>query len=123
MDNLKREFLERFRFGMSRAFYRQDLRDLEPSIFTADLEDAGEQMIVKLSATILGETLQKIEVRYPADWRQAFKARWFPRWALRRWPIEYVIRTMEVQAVYPSLRHPDCKPYLIPFLDGEIQRP
>lgn len=24
---------------------------------------------------------------WPADWWQAVKARWFPQWALRRWPV------------------------------------
>lgn len=23
----------------------------------------------------------------PADWWQAFKERWFPKWALKRWPV------------------------------------
>ncbi len=32
------------------------------------------------------------ELRYPADWWQAFKDRWFPEWALKRWPIEWEVR-------------------------------
>lgn len=29
-----------------------------------------------------------IDEEWPADWWQAFKARWFPAWALRRWPVK-----------------------------------
>ena len=27
-------------------------------------------------------------ITYPKDWWQAFKARWFPAWAKRRWPVQ-----------------------------------
>ena len=27
------------------------------------------------------------DIEYPADWYQAFKQRWFPRWALKRTPV------------------------------------
>jgi hypothetical protein len=30
-------------------------------------------------------------VAVPKDWWQHFKQRWFPGWALRRWPVQYRI--------------------------------
>lgn len=32
------------------------------------------------------------EFRCPADWWEAFKDRWFPKWALKRWPVEWEVR-------------------------------
>lgn len=29
------------------------------------------------------------EYRWPATWRDAFKERWFPAWAKKRWPVRY----------------------------------
>ena len=55
---------------------------------------------------VLGQRLDHIEARYPADWWQACKARWFPRWALRRWPVlERVVR-LEAVALYPKIALP-----------------
>jgi hypothetical protein len=46
--------------------------------------------------TVAGE--QKTETLcYPADWWQAFKERWFPAWALKRWPAKQ--RFFEFHAV------------------------
>jgi len=29
------------------------------------------------------------EYRWPATWQDAFKERWFPAWAKKRWPVRY----------------------------------
>lgn len=47
---------------------------------------------------------------YPKDWWQAFKERWFPKWALRRWPVEMEVIDID-HAIYgpvcPHLMHED----------------
>lgn len=43
-------------------------------------------------------------ISYPADWWEALKARWFPSWAKRKWPIRYVKRT--AMAMFPNLEIP-----------------
>jgi hypothetical protein len=42
-------------------------------------------------------------VSYPATWWEHFKHRWFPRWALKRWPVQ--LRTVKVDAfaLFPEL--------------------
>lgn len=37
---------------------------------------------------------------YPADWWQAFKLRWFPKWARRRWPAK--MSHIKVLALFPE---------------------
>ena len=34
-------------------------------------------------------TLEEPIAKYPADWWQAFKVRWFPQWLLKRHPAQY----------------------------------
>ncbi|HEY3499508.1 MAG TPA: hypothetical protein VGK73_32685 [Polyangiaceae bacterium] len=46
---------------------------------------------------------------YPLDWWQAFKGRWFPQWALKRWPVRNKTvggeeKTIEVYAIFPELQ-------------------
>lgn len=43
---------------------------------------------------------------HPANWKEAFKERWFPLWAKRRWHVQYEKRTyaLDVKATYPNLR-------------------
>jgi hypothetical protein len=43
--------------------------------------------------------------RYPSDWWQAFKERWFPKWLLKQFPV----KKAEVWAVhkFPELAPPD----------------
>lgn len=55
------------------------------------------------------EPLQKATVEYPADWWQAVRARWFPAWALRRWPARMVRIEMDAAAYVPEIRsvYPD----------------
>jgi len=45
---------------------------------------------------------------YPLDWWQAFKARWFPAWALKRWPAKMKHvgggrKELEFRAIFPEL--------------------
>jgi len=50
------------------------------------------------------KSAQRHEVKYPADWWQVFKARWFPKWALSRWPVHYTQYIIDVRVVYPEFR-------------------
>src|SRR6266850_978956 len=62
---------------------------------------------IQLRQFLLGENLHKETVRwkYPADWREAFKERWFPKSWLKRWPVRYTKKsvTFDVKAIYPKL--------------------
>lgn len=47
-------------------------------------------------------------VKYPSDWWEAFKERWFPKWMLRRWPVNYKRKVVQ-QNVYHCCPHMDIK--------------
>ena len=51
--------------------------------------------------------------KWPADWVQAVKERWLPRWILKRWPVRYDRIDLDVQKyarICPHLEgnHHDC---------------
>ncbi len=78
----------------------------------------------RLHAEIFGEDVCQERVRWPADWREAFKHRWFPRWALKRWPVRWRSRTLKVKAVYPAFRPqlPEHEHrYIGAIIDGGIE--
>lgn len=48
----------------------------------------------------------RVDRKWPADWWQAFKERWLPKWALTRWPVKYdgvYVREMIYKAVCPHI--------------------
>ena len=69
------------------------------------------QMVVDLKASVLAMPTRRVllKVQYPADWWQAFRARWFPAWWLRRWPIEYEVVEVDEQLYGAICPHVDVK--------------
>lgn len=54
------------------------------------------------------------EISHPSTWWDAFKERWFPEWAKKRWPVQY--KTYEVAAFFPELhRH-------VPMTEEQIRQ-
>ena len=55
------------------------------------LPAVADEMAFRLSADFHALPLVKVnyDFKAPLDWWQAVKERWFPRWALLRWPVEY----------------------------------
>lgn len=67
-----------------------------------------------ISATTMGTPKETEVVEYPADWWQAFKARWFRRWMLKRWPAKYERRTFERWGTYPEIPcHPNDRSAMV----------
>jgi hypothetical protein len=87
--------------------------DSEVGVFEDFLADI---FVVKMKALLWGELAKREEATYPADWWQAFKDRWFPAWAKRRWPVGYVTVVLDARILYPELKIslPDQPHVLIP---------
>jgi hypothetical protein len=56
---------------------------------------------------LAGQRFEPVRVEYPADWWQALKARWFPAWAARRWPVRYHTVSWSPEVVYPLIALPE----------------
>ncbi len=74
------------------------------------VERFSDEIVCTIRQRILGEQLKRIEIRYPSDWWQALKARWYPDWAKRRWPVRHQCHIVDVKALYPKISIPDREP-------------
>lgn len=80
-------------------------RYLAPTIAEFDLQREAMIRAVRMHLRVLvtRTTPEVIQQAYPSDWWQAFKDRWYPAWALRRWPVRRTVFRMEKFAVYPEI--------------------
>lgn len=74
------------------------------------MQDAVDNMQLELSMRIATQHLDMIEEKYPADWWQAVKERFAPRWFLVRYPVNYKHFRLEAKALYPKLAIPEHAP-------------
>jgi len=69
----------------------------------------ADSLLIRLTRYIWGKIDSTEEHKYPETWRDAFKLRWFPKWALKRWPVRYVRITVKRGGIYPTLNGmPGC---------------
>ena len=94
--------LEKVRIGLNTA--------ISPHLLESDVRLAEDLLTNHIMVEIRGmvwaekESVKHQEVKYPADWWQAFKERWFRGWMRRRWPIRYCIVSLDVRAIYPDFK-------------------
>ena len=60
----------------------------------------------------MGREIERIECRWPADWWEAVKQRWFPKWMLKRWPVQEEVRRLTARELYPKVVMPDKGPLI-----------
>lgn len=82
------------------------------------------EMFADLSAYVWSEVIQDEAISFkfetPSDWWQHFKERWFPKWALRHWPVVMRMHAQTHQfrttALFPEFKYeapPGCGQYVI----------
>ena len=79
----------------------------ETSVHLDNLSPYFGQLVLQIKQSVYGRDLDTRTVRYPADWWQAFKARWFPAWAKERWPVKETVVTWTARELFPLLAAPD----------------
>lgn len=93
--------LEVMRVGVSRVLSRYNLSSVDPVIHSRLM---AESMAVELCAYITGRKQESREISYPLNWWEAFKARWFPAWLLRRYPVRNVVLIAERLEFFPDVK-------------------
>ena len=72
----------------------------------------AEHLVLEMRSAVWAEKIQDetavLEVRYPRNWWQHLKHRWFPHWALRRWPVQETVVRREHKFTCKALL-PDFK--------------
>jgi hypothetical protein len=96
--------LEKIKFGIHKALSNKFLDDLPDQDIDYFVEQLGEEIVINCRSFVLGEHVDTIHVKYPQDWWQAFKDRWFPQWALNRLPIVYYQKSYDVKAIYKDFK-------------------
>lgn len=69
----------------------QEFRDLQRDSF-----------MFEITAEIYGRESESITIQYPADWWQWVKQRFFPHWALGKWPIRTVRHEITALQLFPD---------------------
>ncbi len=85
-----------------RCFYQSAVvpRYLMEQDFRALIPQAFDRMVLQINTMVAGERVQ--EIRYPADWWQALRERWFPGFWLKRFPVRY--HEWHVDLLYPMIQ-------------------
>lgn len=100
------ETLEMLRMWIRRALADSSVEDMIRDVQLVEMYGTaiGKQCAYEIESFVWAQEKESREISYPADWWQAFRDRWFPRWAKRRWPVRYAKWQCKVYATYPSLR-------------------
>lgn len=69
-------------------------------------------MLLALRQDVFAQKIEEVSHSYPSDWWQAFKARWFPNWLLRRYPVTTTTFRLTASALYPKIAFPDGTMYM-----------
>lgn len=84
---------------------------------TAWLDMRLKALVAQLTVEMPGVLKERLTIdrQWPADWWQAVRARWFPGWWLRRWPVKYERIQIDrplYAAICPHVRTPEPGPHV-----------
>lgn len=82
------------------------LKPEDPPLIDIFLDQMTRTYVLQLHQYITGAQLDTQRVEHPATWWDAFKERWFPEWARRRWPSNSIVHVFDVRVLYPTVPHP-----------------
>lgn len=92
--------LEKFKIGAELAL-SDELINAKGTYW---FDEANELLCFQVRGFILSEHLDSVSVKYPKDWWQAFKEKFFTKWLLKKYPVQYTKRVFDVKVLYPNYR-------------------
>jgi hypothetical protein len=101
-SNVERIMLERFKFGVRHMALQEDLQFLSDVDIEYMTDSIARNVVYNFRAEVMGQKLDQI--KHPADWKEAFKERWFPKWLLEKYPVRY--KRYDIKALYPQIKLP-----------------
>lgn len=93
--------LEKYLFASTQHISRRFAEEMRVS---SEISPVVNGMIFTLTQAIWGHKVGDRVAEYPADWWQAVKERFFPRWAQRRWPVKYKQVEFETRDLFPEVK-------------------
>jgi hypothetical protein len=85
---------------------------IPPKVEVSAHFDMYGDIALRVIQTVYGRTMEEVSAEWPYDWWQAFKQRWFPAWAKKRWPVMMHKVILEAKDLYPKLSLPADEPQL-----------
>lgn len=61
-------------------------------------------IMIMMVSYIWGIEHNAVDEKFPEDWWQAFKDRWFPEWAKQRWPVRWTRIHVTFREMYPEFQ-------------------
>jgi hypothetical protein len=101
---MKKISLEKITIHCRKEISLGELEDIPHGEWSAWMHPMRRVMILELHSYIWGKRKTFEEVRWPSDWKEAFKERWFPKWLLEYCPVRYEIRQYDAIAAFPNLK-------------------
>lgn len=105
--NIQQERTAIFQIAANKVLSERELVYLTNAELTERLSFETQQLILGFRAWILKgehpEERYSRTIEYPQDWWEHFKARWFPSWLKKRFPVRYhkdVIETHRSGPIY-----------------------
>lgn len=91
-------------------------RAVDEALFTAANREArirflrgfAEHFVIEFQSYLATNRLVEKTITYPTTWWDAFKKRWFPEWAKRRWPYHETTHTINWNYGYPEITAPNA---------------
>lgn len=93
--------LEKLQLAARQCTSMRLLREVKSHAF---FDNISSMLCMEITAYVLGKRHHQVrEYKWPSDWKEAFKARWFPAWAKRRWPVRHDRVSVDALELYPEL--------------------
>jgi hypothetical protein len=110
MINLSTKTLNVKDFLLEKVHYELGIRIDTGHLYYANVECAYKiidsitnDALLQIRGFVWGENLKEPKyIRYPKDWVEAFKERWFPKFLLNRYPVKYSVYEISTAVLYPN---------------------
>ena len=98
--NFETVTLQKIRFAVQTRLSAEALDSYVDDFYA---EYVAHDLEVGVRGCVWGKEKTK-QFEYPTTWLDAFKLRWFPEWALERWPPSITLVSVTARAWFPDLR-------------------
>jgi len=91
VDSIVQVTAEQIRLFAVEDLSKRELQNMPAEAVVEVCRDKYGSLRLMMTAKVYGMPQERIVIhkRWPADWWQAVRERWFPRWWLRRHPVRY----------------------------------
>ena len=105
MSDIIDYFLQQTQFDLEKLLIGFEQRIAPELLGTGvKIEYVMEGVRIQVRGYVWSQEPSRYETKYPRDWWQAVKERWFPKWLLERFPIEYKHFIVDARIIYPDFK-------------------